>query len=189
MLRVFILSIIVSSCGYTVGSKGRAVPTGVKRLAVPVFKNSTTEVGYESYFTNAIIEEIIRSNFVKLSPQKNAEAVLEGKILSIRYNSGADLSGASSDDDSSTNLPENAVLTGSYSVVVEVSLRLRRRSDNAILWRSRFSGSRNFQAAKIGLEGFNSANATYDFSARHQTVRDLASQMMTRAYSRMTERF
>ena len=182
---LIVMSIFLSSCGYKVGNLNRSMPEEVKLVAVPTFKNATGEAGLEGFFTNAVLEEIIKARFVKLAPQKKAEAVLEGKVISIRYVP----QGTNVADSSNNQLPTGTALTSSYDVQVVVNLRLRRRSDNKILWATTVSGSRTYQAAQIGESGFNSANAIYNYSAKKYTMGLLSKSLMTQAFSRMTEGF
>jgi hypothetical protein len=172
------------SCSYRVGNLHRSIPGKHQKIAVPSFKNSTMEVGLESYFTNAMIEELLRADFVKLVSQDKADVVLEGTVISIKYSSSGALTNSSI-----TELPENAVLNSSYDASVVVQLKLRQTSDDKVIWTGNFSGTKNIRAAQIGAPTLNSANPNYDYSAKQYTMGVLGKQLMSEAYSRMTEGF
>lgn len=142
------------------------------------------EAGAEGIFTNAMVAELIRADFVKLVPQSRAEVVLEGTIISIAYEASGTIT-----NESKSSLPANAVLNSSYDAKVIVKLNLRRVRDQKIIWNGSFSGQRNLRAAQIGTAGLNSANPNYDYDAKRFTLGVLAKQMMAEAYSRMTEGF
>jgi hypothetical protein len=86
-------------------------------------------------------------------------------------------------------LPEGAVLTTDYRLVVTTSLKLKRRSDDRIMWQGSFQGEKSYSAPRIGTPLANSANATYNHSVRMQTISAIADDMMTEAHDRMTENF
>lgn len=184
ILGIFCLLLILSSCGYRVGNLHRSVPGKHEQIAVPTFKNSTMEVGAEKYFTNSLLSELIRADFVRVVPQKKAEVVLEGTVVQVNYEVGGSVT-----NESLTTLPANTVLNSSYAMTLTVQLNLRRVSDQSIIWSGQFSGTRTVWAAQIGTSGLNSANPIYDYSAKQYAISELSKTMMAEAYSRMTEGF
>lgn len=181
---VLFFSLFLSSCGYRVGNLHRSIPGKHQRIAVPTFKNSTMEAGAEKYFTNSMLRELVRADFVRIVPQKKAEAVLEGTVISIKYEASGILT-----QETKAELPNNTVLNSSYDATVVVGLRLRRVQDQQIIWSGTFSGTRNIRAAQIGAATFNSANPNYDYTAKQYTLGELSKSMMSEAYSRLTEGF
>lgn len=177
--------LLVSSCGYKLGKIKRSLPGNVKTVAVPVFENKTNIIGIESAFTNSMIEELVRSSSVQVVSQENAEAVIEGRITDVEFVKGADIA-ANSD---SNKLPSGTYVTGSYTVHVYVNIRLRRRSDNKILWVRNLSGVKSFNTAKVGSPTINTVNALYNHSARLITIDSIAKELMLKAQSYMTEEF
>lgn len=183
-LLLNLICVLFVSCGYRLGNLHRSMPDKHDHISVPTFKNSTMEVGVEKYFTNSMLSELIRADFVKVVDQSKAQAVLEGTIVSVKYTVGGSVT-----NESLTTLPNNTVLNSSYELNLVVHLRLRRTSDQAVIWSNQFSGSKTVWAAQIGTPGQNSANPVYDYSAKQFAVNELSKSMMSEAYSRMTEGF
>lgn len=176
----------LGGCAYQFGNAKRGIPGGYNRVAVPVFKNDTTEVGVETYFTSALIEEIERTRLAAVSGQSEAQVVLEGTVTGVDYVHGPQVTRSSS---GFGRLPEGAVLTKEYRVVASVALRLRRKSDDKILWSGVFSGEQRYSAPQVQEAVANTVNPLYNHSARHQTIRGMARDMMSEAHNRMTENF
>jgi hypothetical protein len=74
-------------------------------------------------------------------------------------------------------------------VVLTTLLRLRRNSDQRIIWSQEFQRERVYTAPQIGSDFINSADALYDQSSRLQTVAKLADEMMEEAHDVLTENF
>ena len=178
--------VLASGCAsYRWGEVDRNIPGGYRTVAVPVFKNRTQEAGIEVYFTNALVREIERGRIGRVVDSKDSETTLEGIIDSVTYTAPTKVEAESSN----LNLPRGTVLTTEYRIFVHTVLRLRRNSDQKILWESSFDGERSYQAPRIGEAGLNSSNATYNQSARYQNIQAMASELMNEAHNRMTENF
>ena len=155
---------LLTSCGYQWGNRNEALPGRYREIAVPIFRNKTQEVGSEVYFTNAMIEEIVRSNN-SITSQDKAEIVLEGEVSRIEVR-GEGLANVSS-----LSTPQVAVdieLVSSYKVLVDVVIRVRKKSDQKVLFNQHFTGERSFASAQIGKADLNSANPNYNQSALHE---------------------
>lgn len=155
-------------------------------MAIPVFKNLTQEVGVEMPFTNALIRRFARSQAARVSDKESSPLTLEGTILTINVNDGPKVTNQA---DGLITLPNNAVLTTEYRIVVGAKLILRRKSDEKVVWEGGFSSEKVYAAPRIGAPVLNSANATYNHSARMQTISLLAEEMMNEAHDRITENF
>jgi hypothetical protein len=116
------LGIGLSGCGYHfVGSDIRA-PGNIQSIAVGVVENKTTLVGIETIFTNALLNEFIRTQRLAVKPPTEADAILSGVITSIE-------TGAVSHLD-----PERTLET---RVTVGLSLTLKQRESGKILWENK----------------------------------------------------
>ena len=180
LLSMFLLA----SCGYRWGSEKRRLPGGYSKIAVPVFINKTKSVGAENYFTNALIEMLNRSVNASVVKRENAELVGEGTIEKIDFIRGADLL-----TESKPTLPKGAVLSATYRMTVSVRIKVRRRSDQQILWEDVIASEATYQAPQVGAPGINSVNPLYNHSAQQLNLEQLADSMMNAAYQRMTETF
>lgn len=78
---------LTAACGYHLRGTGSSLPPGVKSLSIPVFKNRTTRYELDLKLTQAVIEEMVARGRIALaaSPEQ-ADAVLEGEVLSFSAN-------------------------------------------------------------------------------------------------------
>lgn len=173
------------SCAYRFGDRGRALPGGYTQVAIPVFMNKSNEVSIETFFTNSLRREFERSGVAKLSAKDDAPVVLEGEIMSVQFTPSAQVKNPAL----GFTLPLNAILNTEYRVVVVAKLKLRRKSDQRIMWEQSFNRERVYSAPQIGAEFINSANALYNQSSRLQTISTLADEIMEEAHDALTETF
>lgn len=120
-----ILLLTAFGCGYRpVGSEpaplpGKEPPT----LAVPLFKNRSTEVNLEALFANALTETLGQSRAWRLIPrEENADLVLEGEVASVEYASVAFF-----------DIDQSLV----RRVTIRVDLALKERGSGKVLWKER----------------------------------------------------
>ncbi len=177
---------LLTGCAYRLGAGDRQIPGGYRTIAVPVFKNSTMETGIEVYFTNAIVREIERAAIGKVTEKSAAQVVLEGTVDSVDYIPVAPVEGTSRAD---SIIPDRTVLNTRYRVRVTSTIRLRRSSDQQVLWENQFQREEIYSTPRVAIQGLSSANALYNHSARLQNIQTIASDMMAEANDRMTENF
>lgn len=173
---------LFSACAYHFTALKRHLPGGYDRVAVPMFKNKSFETGIESYFTAAMIEELERDHFAKVTSRDDAQVILEGNIGSVNYGAGAQV-------DDPALVTRDVVLSKEYRIYVSANLKLIRVSDQKILWSGGFSGEKQYPAPQMTIEGLDTSNATYNHSARMDNIKLLARDMMIQAHINMTENF
>lgn len=191
LARRFVLLVlqffILSACSYNWGGVSRGIPGGYDKITVPMFRNSTAESGIEPYFTSAIIEEIERGALAHVTTRTDAQLILDGEIESVRFiqeeKATKDQGGAFA------NLPNDAVMTKAYRLVVAVKLSLRRISDETVIWSGDFQGEQRYEAPLVTDVNENSVNPLYNQSARHLTMKVLSKVIMAEVNDRMTENF
>lgn len=135
-------------CGYRLVGKETHLPPGIASLAVPTFGNQTLEPGVEIGFTQAFLKEFIRDRRITIVNKAEADAVLEGAIKSIHFQSVSyDAHG----------------LVQEYQTIVTVDLVLKGRGGE-ILWRENgLTESRWYRTtSKILQNEFNRAAAIQD---------------------------
>lgn len=182
------LAALLSSCAYHVGDSDRQIPGGYRTVAIPVFQNKTMEAGIETYFTNALVREFERGRIGRVSSKSDAQTTLEGSIDKIDYAVSTQVQQGTAPGQGSY-LPPNTILNTEYRILLVASIRLRRNSDQKILWEGSFNGERSYLAPQVGVEGINSANALYNQSARYQNIQAMATDLMNEAHNRITENF
>ncbi|MFO7964661.1 MAG: LptE family protein [Desulfobacterales bacterium] len=73
---------MMSSCGYRFAG-GDAAPFGVRKIAVLMFENRTSEVGVESIFTNDFIDVMTNDGRISVVEPSRAEGVFKGVISAV----------------------------------------------------------------------------------------------------------
>lgn len=185
-MKFVLLALIfsLSSCSYQWGNQGQRLPGGYKKIAVPVFRNNTSEQGIESFFTNAILKRLSQSSVFEITNMDGAEVILEGNIEKIVVTRSGDI-----DSESKLILPDYVVLSSTNTVELYVSLVLRHSASGKSLWQSSFVTSVSYKAAQVGAPVINSINPLYNKSARSENLALAAEDLMASAYSRLTESF
>ena len=80
----FFAFLLLSSCGYHVAGTNSSLPSGWHDIAIPAFKNDTSQYRIEQIFTEAVIREFIsRTKYRITQDPASADAVLHGEVLSI----------------------------------------------------------------------------------------------------------
>jgi hypothetical protein len=184
VLFFFLILTPLIGCAYRFGLTERQLPGGYTQVAIPMFKNMSPEVGIEPLFTNSMITHMERSQAARVVDKDVAPVVLEGTIDSIITSQGA-----IKDSSNLITLPQDAVLVSDYRLQVNATINLRRKSDDRVIWTGTFTTEKVYQAPQIGTAVVNSADATYNQSARMQTLGLLAEEMMTEAHDRITENY
>ncbi len=189
-VRISLLTLLISGlltgCGYRLGISDRTLPGGYTQVAIPIFKNRSADVGIETAFTNSLIRRFARSQVARVSDKDSSPLVLLGVIDRVETIQGP---AVTNDSAQLPTLPDDTVLTTEYRLKVSARLTLKRKSDEKILWEGNFTNERVYAPPRIGTAVVNSANATYNHSARMETLARLADEMMAEAHDRITENF
>ncbi|MEQ1723339.1 MAG: LptE family protein [Pseudobdellovibrio sp.] len=173
-------------CAYKLSSESESLPGNVKSIQIPLFKNDSSEVGIETFFTNSLKSEALRSNFIQLkNEEKDAEAILQGRIVSIDVIADESVIEAKN----TKYLPTETVIATQYKVIASVDLVLKKKGSSEILWSGGFKQETNYSAPQITLPVINTSNALYNQSAKRQTLDALSKDMMQAAFDRMLENF
>lgn len=181
-----IFSFMMTSCAYRLGSGPRSIPGGYKSVSVPLFKNKSFEPGIEVSFTNSLLHEFQRAKVAQVVDDALAEARVEGEIISVEYLPGEP---KTSNDETTRFLPKGTLLATEYRILLKLSIRIVRISDQIEIWSGNFSGERTYPAPQVTIAGLNSVNPLYNLSARRQNMDLLAKDLMSEAYNRITENF
>ncbi|MCP5101788.1 MAG: LptE family protein [bacterium] len=75
---------VAGNCGYRLSGFGKQVPDHIRTVVIPDFENKTTRLQAEQFVTFAVKDEFIaRSDLVLVNTRDEADAVLEGEIVSF----------------------------------------------------------------------------------------------------------
>jgi Lipopolysaccharide-assembly len=85
-LAALILFIVLfPACGYQVAGRSNSLPPDIRTIAVPIFKNTTSQFKIEQTLTSAVVQELIDRTEFRVTPNPNgADAVLHGTVKRIR---------------------------------------------------------------------------------------------------------
>ncbi len=175
---------LLSGCAYRLGLAERSLPGGYIQVAIPVFKNRTSEVGIEPFFTNSLIRRFNRSQVARVGEKESAPVTLEGTITSVDTKAESAILPSQL-----STLPEDTVMTIQYRITVKADISLKRKSDDRVIWQGQFISEKVYAPPRLGTAVVNSANATYNQSARMEYFSRLAEEMMSEAHDRITENF
>ncbi len=76
---------LVSCAGYRLGGAKPPSLEGVRSIAVPMFSNGTLEPRAEALATTAVTDALVLDGTYRIADLDGADAVLEGSLNSIRY--------------------------------------------------------------------------------------------------------
>jgi len=81
------LLLVISCAGYRLGGTQPLALAQVKTIAVPMFANATLHPRAETLATSAVADAIVRDGTYRISNRDDADAVLEGTLREINYQS------------------------------------------------------------------------------------------------------
>jgi outer membrane lipopolysaccharide assembly protein LptE/RlpB len=162
-LSVLVASVMIVGCGYQFQGAG-SLPGKTESVFVQVLTNRSSEVGIESVFTAALIDELTRNQ--RAAGQDSADALLGGEIASV-----------STDTISRTG----STTSVERRVRATLNLELTDRSGE-VIWKARnISGTEAFPV-DTGSSALTDQN-------RREALAQLAQRMAENIYSRMTDDF
>ena len=94
VLSLLVLTaLILGGCGYSLRG---SLPGHIKTVAVPVFKNRTSEPGVETMLTGAVVDAFSTNGRLTVVGAEKADSILEGEVigyqvLSIAYDPKANV--------------------------------------------------------------------------------------------------
>ena len=169
-LLIFLMISFVG-CGYQFGAK-RAFPGGVTKIAIPTFKNKTYEAGIESAFTKALKYEFLKSGYVQLVSEKEAEAVIYGTVSSFQG-----IVGGTTEKTFPTSTKRKPKLLGtSYSAEAVVDIVVKKKNKKKPLWSYSLSASESYGAGEEYLK--NETN-------QREAIEELSERMMEEIHDRL----
>ena len=81
---VAIVVLVATGCGYSLRGN---LPEHIKTVAVPVFRNRTSEPGVENFLTAAVVEAFSTNGRLKDVRPERADSILEGDVVGYQVQS------------------------------------------------------------------------------------------------------
>ena len=114
-----------ASCGYRVRSSVGKLPSGMQSIGIPTFQNFTNQYKIEQLLSSAVLKEFsMRTRTPVNSSSTDVDAVLLGEIQSV---SAVPVTFGTQTIGSQT-------FGSAFLVTVQVSVKLKRIKDSAIVW-------------------------------------------------------
>ena len=113
---LLLAALLGGGCGYTVRG---TLPSHIKTVAVPIFRNHTPEPAIEGFITRAVVEAFSTNGRLKVVSSDQADAILDGDIT------GYTVSSIAFDKDARIR---------QYRLVVTLNLRMRDVRQNTVLF-------------------------------------------------------
>ena len=118
----------LGGCGYSLVGKGVNVDPSIKRIGVPLFKDSSGRPGLDQKITEKVAEELLkRGHFDVVPDATGVDALVEGAI--VNYQS---LPIGFSDDRSATNTTE----ASRYAIVLVARVKYTKTGVVEPIWQS-----------------------------------------------------
>lgn len=151
VLAFVLLSPLLTGCSYY--STSGSLPAHLKTVAVPLFENDSLEYGISELVTDALIEELVRDNVLKVVDEERADSLLRGRIVRAH-------------DEPFTYTAEEEAREYRFRILSEVSYYDVKRS--RMIWEETLEGWGTYDASAEG-----------DSEARDRGKED-ASQMLAK---------
>jgi len=168
LLRALSIGFLVfpAACGYRLVSSVQTLPGGVRSLGIPTFINTTRQYKLEQGITEAVLQEFfLRTRVPVNSSASGVDAVFEGVIRDMRS--------------SPVSFGKDG-FASEFLVTVQISARLVRINDGAILWQNPdFIYQSRYVMNSSVTEFFSEGNAALNRLARDFAA-SLASTVLTR---------
>ncbi|MCJ8277713.1 MAG: LptE family protein [Bdellovibrionales bacterium] len=189
-LLAFLALLSLSACAYNIGYANRSLPGGHKTVFVQMFDNTSEQVGAEPVFTQALMSELQRSGFVTVTDKNSAELIISGTILTANSAGTASVpTFYKTDHANQTAYSYNASMFLEYLLTVSANVQAKRSRDDKVIWQTYLQHQKNYRGSQIKKDGLRSSNALYNQSAKKQTMKLVAREMMAEVFDRLTENF
>jgi Lipopolysaccharide-assembly len=157
------LAVASGGCGYTIGNR---LPPHIKTVAVPIFKNRTTEPRVEAVITRAVVEAFSTNGQLRVVQPEEADAILEGELTGYTVQGVA--------FNSKINVQQ-------YRLVVTLSVRFQDVRRRTILFQGGIS-----ERADFAVQGTVAETITLE---KDTAVRGAAVDIGRAVVSRVVQRF
>ena len=117
------LSLCLAGCGIYSFS-GSTIPGHIKTVAVPLFEDTSAEIGIDQQLTDALIDAITQDNTLKIADVRRADAILRGKITSVSDRAGQ------------YDSQENA---SDFRITLNIQVAFEDAAKRTVLWEETFS--------------------------------------------------
>ena len=83
-LYFLIVALLLSSCGYHLAGYGSTLPSHIRAISIPVFKNSSSEPNIQRDATDAIRRAFISDGRLKVTDTSKADLLMRGTLTNYQ---------------------------------------------------------------------------------------------------------
>jgi len=134
------LALLQWACGPYSFTSGNS---SLKSVAIPIFQDQTSEFGIKEKLTDQIIAEFTRDNTLRIATRRNADSLIEGKVIDV-----TDQAGAFSSDESVQDIKVFITVSVTY---VDLKKRKTLWDDQISQWGT-FNPDEGTQSRDAGID-------------------------------------
>ncbi len=152
-----IAALMAGSCGYHFSGEGPGPQPGLRRIAIPVFENSTSEPDLGAIFAGALRKEFLTKGDILVVPLEEAEAVFRGKVS---YIAASPVAHRAADD------------TIQERLYVTLDIRCEDVRNGTVIWQdSHFTYYKTFLQNPDPMITFDNRRSALEYLAREMAMR------------------
>ncbi len=172
MKRLFLLSFIFFfGCGYHLRSTKYPVSLDARKIAIPIIKSPSSQLGFEAEITKMIRRQFISHSKLRIVPEYKADVVLIAKIVEIKR-----------EPISYTVREGRYEVTSARWLKVKMEAMLIDRRKGKVIWKATFR-----EKAPYSVDPH--ADPMFTRSNEMRALRYIGEQIAQRIYLRTMERF
>mgnify|MGYP001250943805 CR=1 FL=1 len=172
-----VLLVFAAGCGYHFSGEGEGPRKGLRKIAVPVFDNATSEPDLGSLFAGALRRQFIQKGSLQVTPVEDADVVFHGRVTNIYTSSVAH-------QDTQRSLQTQ--LTVEARLYVTLELRAVEPKTGTVVWQDP-----NFTYWKVFRQVSEPRNPDpmVGYDNRREALQFLADEMAVRIHDRYLSDF
>ena len=124
---------LLAGCGYTLEGRGIARDPSIKKIGVPLFKDTTGKPGLDQKVTERVIAELLkRGHFDVVQDSTAVDALVEGSITNYR----ATPVGFGSESGSGGSGKNKTIEASRYAIVLSVAVKYSKPGVTEPIWQT-----------------------------------------------------
>jgi outer membrane lipopolysaccharide assembly protein LptE/RlpB len=158
-LYFMLLAFLLSSCGYHLSGYGSSLPSNIRTISIPVFKNSSSEPNIQRDTTDAVRRAFTSDGRLKITDAKKADLIIRGTLTDYQLRAVAFNSEDSAEE---------------YIVRIGVQITAYERIKKKIIYDQKFTTQWNYRATSNVVDSQLEKN-----TALREAYADLADRLVS----------